>query len=184
MYKNTYAIHSPIDVDVELFGDGSLMTNSDVQDFEAVKIRPKMLTEGVTLDINIFNVFFSEKPLTVELLPPYLHPNDLTTKGFLISGTMDVGRWFRPVMAAFHASPGTSSLKIKKDEVLFYLKFKTTEKIIFKRIELTPELNSLTIGCTQSVMLKRRLPLETLYNYFENSGHKNRVLKAIKKQLT
>lgn len=124
--------------------------------------------------------FFSEESLEIELMPPFFHDVDLVRKATMVPGSYNIGKHFRPLETALQFRNKNDVIKFNSEEPIFYLKFKTKEKIQFKKFFFTDELKK-----TWDLLIirdNRIKPLQFWYDLFEGS-HKKRVLKLIKQNL-
>jgi hypothetical protein len=128
--------------------------------------------------------FTEEKTLPVTASYPPMLEKTLPHANY-ITGQMDLGRYPRPMTASLEFLYDTD-WNIKKDDLLWYVKFHTKEKIQF-----------IPFNCTQEIMdlyrftpsLKSRSPIiaKTLipfYNNVKESGIKKIMLKQIKQNLS
>jgi len=127
-------------------------------------------------------LFFTDEaslPVTYPIYP-YLEDNNVSERIMPITGTYDIGKWFRPLDFAFMLKEKFNSFKIDKDEVFAYIKFHTNKKINFKQFIITPELTNFTRDCT---VLTKYAPLRSLENYYKTFRTKKLILKEIEKNL-
>lgn len=130
---------------------------------------------------NTLIFFTSENSLPVTYpIHPYLEDNNVTERVMPITGTFDIGKWFRPLDYAFMIKEKFSCFKIEKEEVFAYIKFHTEKKISFKQFVITPELTNFTKDCT---ILTKYAPLKSLENYYKLFKTKKLILKEIERNL-
>lgn len=175
--KNIFVITSPYDL-VLNWDKEKFQFNTDFNvDAKEKMVFPRNHEHGLISIVGINLLFFSEKSLLVDQFHPYFN---LDNSNFVvIPGSFDIGKHFRPLEAAIHfARSGT--IKIKENTPLFYLKFHTEEKIVFKKFYVTEKIKSLAVTfLTKRNFTKRILPLNW---YYENTLRKT-VLKEIKQNL-
>jgi hypothetical protein len=130
---------------------------------------------------NTFLFFTDAKSLPVSYpIHPYLEDNNISASIMPITGTFDIGKWFRPLDFAFMLKKDFTSFKIDKDEIFAYIKFHTNKKINFKQFVITQELTNYTKDCT---ILTKYAPIKTLENYYRMFKTKKLILKEIEKNL-
>ena len=99
-----------------------------------------------------------------------------------MSGQMDLNSWFRPLDVMLFRDKDKPIL-IKKGEPLYYIKFHTDEEVIFKRFNYIKELNTIVKSCIASRQFTGALSLNKIYDIFNKSKIRNRVLTLIKQNL-
>jgi hypothetical protein len=96
---------------------------------------------------------------------------------------MNIGAWFRPLEYAFQCWPGVNEFKVDQEDPLMYLKVNTNDPVIFKKFYLTPELFDLSMSCVRLKNYWRERNLKRLYNIFNASKIRNKILNEIKKNI-
>jgi hypothetical protein len=131
------------------------------------------------LDPNI-RFFTDSKSLECELIPPYLNNCDVNNLR-VITGKYDIGKHLRKIeLAAQFRKPST--ICFKAQDPVYYLKFYTDEKIIFKRFYYSDVLSNIEAGyLSKRLFTKKVTPFDVMYNH--NSIFKRRILKEIKENL-
>jgi hypothetical protein len=130
---------------------------------------------------NTFLFFTDAQSLPITYpIHPYLEDNNVSARIMPITGTFDIGKWFRPLDFAFMLKNDFNSFKIEKDEIFAYIKFHTEEKINFKQFVISPELTNFTKDCTVLTKFPR---LKRLQNYYKIFKTKKVILNEIKKNL-
>ena len=120
-------------------------------------------------------------------LPAFYDSNSFTNNTFSISGSFDIGRWYRPSgKPAFIIRPDSKKITIKQGDALLYVKFNTQDKI--KLIEFDDrEFIAMKERSPEWVCgtLKRHtnsiLSLAKCYDLFDQYKMRRRILKTIKK---
>lgn len=177
--KNTFVIKNLINY--EIYWDG--------RSFSSVVRGPQFFNKWVTVrspenglcsyTFPYFQ-FLSEESVEIELTPPFFHNVDLVRKATMVPGSYNIGKHFRPLEAAFQFKNKNDTIRFNSEEPIFYLKFKTKEKIKFKKFFLTDEIKK-----TWDLLIVRDNHVRSLqfwYDLFEMS-YKKRVLKLIKQNL-
>lgn len=182
-YKNVYAIYPTYDYELQ-FLDNKLVSNVYDQNFfnNYVHIRK----------INLDNVFFSymdpkivffteEKSLLIETINPSLHQT--TNNNLWLQGTYDVGKHLRKLEAPI-AIKKNQHFYISRNTPLYYVKFNTEERIVFKRFVYTKELFDLTSSVLKIRTYTRAIqPLTFWYDIIKNYNLKNKFISIIKQNL-
>lgn len=132
-------------------------------------------------------IFFTEKEsLEVEMLPAYLEDNDVVNKTIMIPGKFDIGKWIRPLDFAFHLKQDYyhDILSFNRKDIIYYLHFKTSEKINFKYFHHTPEIKFMTGQLLDTRNFKnQKSSMRWFYNIFSKRGFKKRIINQIKENL-
>lgn len=132
------------------------------------------------------HIFFTEEDsLEVTMqIPPYFENTSLAKDVFSIPGTLDIGKWFRATEHTFYMKDGVNSVDINENDILFYMKFHTKQKIVFKQFMANQQILKYASDITGSVdgrALKTR-KLEHYYNMFRPK-YKKFLIDEIKKNL-
>jgi len=187
--KNLYSWNWPVD---SIYGYNAVST--DVNQIEVTPLtdtyvachppRNQTMTTGPSLEFSYRLHMFAEEPVEVMLTGPYLQKVEYQKYGFLTSGQFDIGQWFRTLNVEIQLYGNTGELHIKKDEPIFYVNFLTDRKIIFKRFELTQEIDTYSRKCiTAKHLFGYKMPLLESYSLFNKSRTRDILLKKIKENL-
>ena len=171
-----------INYDLENPENTNVTSNDLDQSFfqDRVTIRD-LNTKMFSFRANTYLFFTDEKSLKISTpIHPYLEDNNITQRITPITGTFDIGRWFRPLDYGFFLKKDFDEFKISKDEVYAYIRFQTNEKINFKQFVINPELTNFTKDC---LVMNKYSPLRSLENYYKLFKTKKLILKEIKKNL-
>jgi hypothetical protein len=135
-------------------------------------------------------VFFTDaRSLIMSQLPAFMEDNSVMKNTILIPGQFDIGKYFRPLDMAWHFRDGCNRIEFSREEISFYLKFHTKEKIKFQRFLFTDELVDLsgamfrTKGQDGHSSKFKYDALKYYYNIFDKYNFKNKMLKIIKENL-
>jgi hypothetical protein len=184
--NNVFALRSLQDYEFNINSSESnmLSVSSNMLDqafFEDRVVIRNLDAKMFSFKANTFLFFTDVSTLPVTYpIHPYLEDNNVSARIMPITGTFDIGRWFRPMDFAFMLKKDFQSFKIEKNEIFAYIKFHTNEKINFKQFVITPELTNFTKDCT---ILTRYPKLKSLQNYYKVFKTKKLILKEIKKNL-
>jgi hypothetical protein len=178
--KNTFVMKNIVDFEIQRSGNRYMSSSRGKEFFDNwMTIRsPEYGLCGYTFP---YYTFLAEDSLEMELLPPFYHDTDLVKKSNMVVGCYDIGKHFRPLETAFQFKNVNDTIKFNYSEPLFYVRFKTNEKIKFKKFFLTNELKEIW-NVLSLRDIKNIRPLEFWYDLF-NSSNRKRVLKLIKQNL-
>lgn len=182
--KNIFVIKSPISITLKIFPNRLDVEQQSIE-FAKAFFGPPQGKPGIH-QLGFGYLFFSEKNLVATQLPAYYSQNDFTDKTFAISGSFDIGQWYRPMAKpAFIFKPGSSSVTISEGDPLLYIKFNTSEKVqlvefddveFSKLGEKSPEFLCGTLKKQSTSVMS----LEKCYQYFNAFRMRRKILKLIK----
>jgi hypothetical protein len=133
--------------------------------------------------MNKYIFFTDEKSLEVGAYEyPVFEENDITKKCMIIPGRYDIGKWFRPLEFPFILKNEFDDFSVKREDILYYLKFYTNKNIIFKQFLPTDNINNFWKSTTDlnAYNNKRFGSIENFYKMFKL---KDKILKEIKENL-
>ena len=180
--KNLYYMPNPIETALSFD-----LVNNDIYALDSsnkmttANIRTQMVKDAVTVTFNYGMIFFSEESLSFTAYPSFMHRSSWGDQGYCIPGVFDISKWFRPVSLEIQLNPGITSLKIPKNDPLFY--FKTNEEISLQKFFMTDKLLEFMSSCVGFKQLEPKKPLSYLYDRFNKSGNKQQILKEIRSNL-
>lgn len=180
-WKNTYAIINPADSYVKVSGETEKLVFDKNDGFWLAE--PSGLINTYRVDYDFSWLFFSEKSVKVQQLPPFLHNTSAAKNGRISAGSFDISKWFRPINLTYLLWENSNELYLKKGEPLSYLQFLTDEKIVLKQFELTPELRDIMVQVVNWKAYYPHEPLHILYERFTRGNRHKRILKLIKENL-
>jgi hypothetical protein len=181
LFKNVYVINHPYDLDLHFKGrypEEMVSAGTD-----KVRLRWPTFKDRYSFEIPFGIILFSEDDLEVAQMPAYMHKTADKETSQLLPGSYNIGKWFRPLFGTYDTFENNNYVKIKKDEPSYYLEFKTKNKVVLKRFELTQEIKNIAINCVDLKKFITKTPLLDLYNKFIFSGTKKRLLELIKKNV-
>ena len=178
--KNVFKIIGTVDYDLTWTGENFTSNSYDQLFFDNYIINRGTNSGFFSYKDPIIRFFTDSNSLNCELLPPYLHKSEVNNLR-VITGKFDIGKHFRVIeLAAQFRKPST--VNFNAQEPVYYIKFYTDEKIIFKRFYYTPVLHNITGSYLYlRFHTKKIAPLEWWYNH--NSIYKRKILKEIKENL-
>lgn len=148
------------------------------------ELRQSSLENYVNATYNMGWLLFSDEPVEARFTAPYF-PNVSPAPGVMLSsGQFNIGEWYRDYLLDYHIPFGTKELVFDKDQHLFYLDIKTDKKVIFKRYNLSQQLNEISRECSGSPRnYESGKPLSYRYDIFKKTASPERVLSHIKNNL-
>jgi len=182
--NNLYGLKQIYDANLTFDLNEPKITADDQESMDLLLIR--------SLEDNLFSwklqytFFTEEESLTMEVLPAYLEDNDVANKTIMIPGSVDIGKWFRPMDFAWHFKDQHKkcNLNFNRNDIITYIHFKTSEKINLKYFHMTSDLELLT---DQVMATKYKKSwgggVEWFYNVFSRRKLKSRFLKQIKQNI-
>ena len=179
--KNTFVYKCPYDLEISYDNQKqwqiNLVSPALISDHNSKNIMESGLEDNHV--VQLFSgegsrLFFADKPCEMTLEQPYFHRQDLTS----LSGTFDIGRWFRPIHPAI-INFGQKDFTIKRGEPLLYLRFPKDAKIEIRRTMLDADLLRLSNGTSGYKSYKHMASLKELYDYFATAVNKKRILKKL-----
>ena len=188
-FINLYGLKSVYDyrIDFDLNNNNSIRSNDYTSEF-LHRLLVRNYESGLFSWPTDYVFFTDADSLEMEITPAFLENNDFANKTTLISGTFDIGKWYRPVDCAFHLKERKSSVQFLMKDFLMYMRFRTDEKITFKYFTFSQELHDFT---RQLMTIKdHKYPskdssvLSYYYNLFAKRNFKKKILKMIKQNLT
>ena len=185
--KNTLCVKSPIsasyDVVINEKNEKNIFPTSP-EFFNTMTLRESPLDDAMTVFFSFHYIFFADEPLEILFTSPYFHQSEYMKFGALVPGSFDIGQWFRVLNLEIQMWKNSKKFKIDKDEILFYLYFKTDRPIVFKRFNYTESLFKLSASSTTATsVLGKGQTLVSRYFNFKNTGMRDKVLTLIKNNL-
>ena len=128
--------------------------------------------------------FTLEKSLLLEQKTPVLENNDIKNKTMSVEGIFDIGKWVRPLECSV-VMHKNDTLNIEEDDIIYYVKFHTKEKIKFRKFLATNKLYELLSMCarTRKTNITKTKSLNYFYNLLNAQKYKKIVFNEIKKNL-
>jgi hypothetical protein len=180
--NNLYAVKSIYDYEFSIESDGRVTSKLRDQQFfdEHVVIRS---IEEKMFSFYQRNIFFTDKEslLTTFYEFPVYENNNITKRCQPVSGTFDIGKWFRPTEFAFFLNKEQNTFIIEKNEIYMYIKFHTEQKIKFKQFRTNEKINSYIED--GFILNNKYIGLSSLENYYKHFRHKKLIIKEIKENL-
>lgn len=183
--KNTYALKSPVSFKIKIDPKSKeYATDSDIL-FNSQFTAPTD-QHGIA-QFNFGFIFFSEKPLTMSQMHPYLHNNSITRNGNIAYGEFDCGKWLRNIACAVILDPNIKQYEfnLTNNDIFSYTKFHTDEKVILKRFDMTDKIRDISNKCFDFKLRKSKGidSLLKVYDVFEKARYRKPLLREIKANL-
>lgn len=139
-YKNVFGVPSLWDYTVKL-KDGKIFSEERNDEFfkNAIQVRSHEL-RGLSLKLSNLVLLPEPDSLMFTQYPPFLE--DTLQHGNYFPGSFDVGIYPRTIDLALRFLSDTDWV-IKREDILYYIKFHTKEKIVFKPFVFTDKLDRL-----------------------------------------
>lgn len=151
---------------------------------QILKQRSSEYPGHVNLVYNMSWYFFASEPVEAKMTAPYYPPTSPTPGSTLFPGEFNIGLWYRPFNLEYSVPLGAKQFTISPDDSLFFLEIKTNKKVIFKRYNNSPELDSIAAEYTSAPkMYGSKRPLVDRYRLSKQSQLPSIVLNQISKSL-
>jgi len=172
--KNTYVIKAPIDmqicvnrkvgkIDVKCF-------SQTIAKFIVNRIGQTGKNSPFLLSLPPAYVFYSNEDVNIESFHAFMDNNDSISNLMAIPGTFNISKWIRLVDFSAEVKDDLKPINIKKDDVLFYVRFLTKDetKVELERVHMTQELKIAMQACFSVKNHIFKMPLKTLYKMAES----------------
>jgi len=126
----------------------------------------------MSLGINF--LFIADKNCQLELTQASMHKSNFIDSTRLIHGTFNINKWYRPIEIPFEFKDPAKPIKIKRGDVLAYVKFIPADgkKVVLKQKNFPEETLEAVKACLFVKDLRNRMPLKTLYELSERIRNK------------
>ena len=163
-YKNTYLIKAPMDLTFTATKSHIECSNSYPQEYleDILTNRHESASLYSTISLTWYYMFYSDKSVMLEVVPPVWHKNKFQNNINVIGATFDISKWYRPLEFAFEIIDDTQPIVIKRGDPLYYVRFSTTDKVKLVKQKTSEKVEDLIRMCTE---IKKYMP--------SNSMHKN-----------
>lgn len=180
--KNVYSINS-------IYDYSFFIENNQVHSklYDQVFFNDHILIRSIEKKFFSFNnrfIFFTEEDsLLVNTYQfPFLEQNEISKRCIPIPGEYDIGKWFRNLEFPFILKDEFTEFSVSFDDIMYYIKFNTDEKIILKQFYFSDKLQKMLDDSllTSAYKIKR---FKSLEEYYSKSKIKPLILKEIKDNL-
>jgi hypothetical protein len=180
--NNVFAIKSIYDYSFEI-KDNEVYSSMYNQDFFDKHVHIRNI-EKKMFSFDVRYIFFTDED-SLEMTAyeyPGFEQNDITKRCILFPGKFDIGKWFRDTEFAFALKDEFNEFSVKNEDVLYYLRFHTKEKINFKQFKMTNALSEIMHANNKmnAFSLSPKKNINYFYNKFKG---KNYILDQIKQNL-
>ena len=180
--KNLYAIRSIYDYSFSVETDRCISKLYD-QEFFNKHVVIRSMEQRFFSFMNQYLFFTDEKSLeiTAQIYPAY-EENVITERCMPVSGSFDIGKWFRPLEFPFILKKEFDTFMVNDQDVMYYIKFHTDRPITFKQFfvsDLLAQFSGAVVSTTKG-KTQQRHRLDNFYGLFKS---KNLVLKEITQNL-
>jgi hypothetical protein len=182
--KNVFIVKSTYQYDFNWTGSDIASTMYDQKFFNNYIIARNVNTGLLSYTGNT-PMFISESDdLNMSLENPYLHDNDISRNLFVIPGKFNIGKHIPRPLELSCKFKKIGSVQINEGDALFYVRFFTQEKIIFKKFIFSENLKSITGKYLENKNYTKGIkPLQWWYDLVSRHNLKKHFLREIKKNL-
>jgi hypothetical protein len=180
--NNVFAIKSIYDYSFKI-EDGNVNTRMYDQEFFEQHLLVRQL-EKKFFSFYVKYIFFTDED-SLEITAyeyPVFEQNEITKRCMIFPGKFDIGKWFRNTEFAFALKDEFNEFVVNNEDVLYYLRFHTKEKINFKQFKMTDSLSKIMIDNNKinNFSLKPKRNINDFYNKFKGKAY---ILNEIKQNL-
>jgi hypothetical protein len=138
--KNTYAIKSIYDYSFKI-DDNNCTTPYYNQDFFDLHLNIRSIEKKFFSFKNSYIFFTDKDSLDLSCYQyPVFEDNEITKRCMIIPGNIDIGRYFRNLEFSFILKKEFDEFMVNEKDVLYYIKFNTKDKIVFKQFKMNDNL--------------------------------------------
>ena len=183
--KNTFSLKSVFDYNLSFDAKDifEVVSTSQNQEFFNNMVNMRSYKSRLASIEQPFIFIAEEDSLEMEVLPSFMENNSFNKTSIFIPGTLDIGKYVRPLDMAFHCRDNI--MEIKEGDVYAYIRFKTDKNIEFKRFTWNDEIAEPIDGVVEGIKKYRKFKFKPLSWYYKKQQAmkiKQQTLKAIKKQ--
>ena len=180
--SNIFSLHSVYDYSFRIDGEKTISNMYD-QNFFNNHLIIRSIEKKVFSFTQPYIFFTEEKSLNVTIPAfPYLENNNITKRCMPLTGTIDIGKYFRMIDFVFQLKDPYEDFIIEKDEIFAYAQFHTDKKIVLKEFYPSENLKKYHDSVRNANANKRKKFLNKEY-YYSNFKLKKLILKEIKNNL-
>jgi hypothetical protein len=191
--KNVISFYSAIDDNFVLPNkqmEEVAFTNSSLEDLSVNskihfrKERKSSMEGHINVGYNMSWLLFADESLEAKFTAPYFPPTSPVKNSFLSIGEFNIGKWFRQFNLDYHIPFDSKEFKVETGDPLVFVEFLTDKKIIMKRFELSPRLQSLMTEAGRSPSrYGEGMSLLKRYQMAHSAKIPQMILNEIKKNL-
>jgi hypothetical protein len=171
-YKNTYAVCSPIDLEIDINREDNWANINNPPQLPKEMFNPRFGEEGdspyhlFSLRLNRLVFTTEAKDIYIEISDPNLNwDRDQNIR--IISGNFNISRWVRPLEASFEQKNKKSTIKFKRGQPMYYVRFITQNPddiVVLNRKEMDKDLFNDVQRNTSVKLFKQNSSLQFLYD--------------------
>lgn len=158
-FSNTFVIKSPYTLHLE-FVNSNLAIKETSLNMEVAKNLIRLDSPQIwhsptrpIFQMDLFQGFVADESVWMEVTMPTMDSRSRKLPGRIIPGEFDIYSWQRGLSYSFEWLDINSPFIIKKDDPLYYVRFRSknlSEKFKVVKIQETPELNKSRVRCENS----------------------------------
>jgi hypothetical protein len=181
-YKNTFVVCSPIDLEIELNKDNNWCNVITPKEFPKNLFNPRFSEEAdspypiFSLGIPWIVATCKEKNVYIEQCEPVLDwERDPNIR--IISGSFNIYKWVRPLEVAFEQRYKNMTIKFKRGQPLYYIRFVTEDPddiVALNKVALSEETYKDVTRCIELKMFYPNKGLNFIY------GLRQKFINSIK----
>ncbi len=180
-FHNVYGLNSLYSYNLRCnFTDNTVTADMHGENFFKNHVMIRSMPDKLFSFIQRYSFFTENKSLLMSLEHPFFEQNEVTKRSIVIPGTYDIGKWFRVIDFAFHIKDDYDEFKINEDDIFYYIRFHTTEKINFVQYKFTEKLRNYH---KDSELSKDNCPMKKLNFFYDIFKNKKRILTEIKENV-
>lgn len=179
--KNAYEIRAISDIIFEI-DETRKITNIIAPDWIKSRIDFRSAPNSEThilVSLGLFTLFYSDRPVFIEQLPPFLSLTPRSGNFTVVPGTFDISKWIRPVELAIEINGSARRVEIKAGDPLCYIRFCTEDRstVVLERVSVNQDLDELAGMC---LAVKKIEPGNTLEQNYARM--KDKIAAFFKRQ--
>jgi len=180
--NNVFAVKSIYDYSFNVKNNNVYSAMYDQQFFqEHVRVRQ---LEKKFFSFDVRYIFFTDED-SLEMTAyeyPVFEQNEITKRCMMFQGKFDIGKWFRNTEFAIALKDEFDEFVVNEEDVLYYLRFHTKEKINFQQFRMTDSLGQIMIDNNKvnAFSLNPKKNINDFYNKFKGKSY---ILNQIKQNL-
>lgn len=184
-YSNTFSIASEFGWTVNWEPENNMFISYDMNQEQFNKhFLPRNAKSGFISALIPELLIIPDKSVEVEILPSTLTNTNFNKDIRCISGAFNPYKHIRKMELAFIINEPNKRVEYKAGDDLFYIRFNTDEKIIFKRFFCTNEVVETVNNHIANRSLDNRiLPMKWWYEASAKLGIRKRIMKEIENNL-
>jgi hypothetical protein len=181
--KNMYMMTNPYNISIRI--EKTKVFNLGNKELDILYAnRIMQINDAYNISYSPGYLFFSEEPVELEMLSPFMHKSNFCNNGYIVPGSFDISKWFRPINPSLQFYNNDEKIiNSEMGDPLMYINFKTKETIKLKKFFITQELEDIIVATTRYKRYDPNRSLSYLYDKFVNAGLHKKTIKLIKENL-